>query len=355
MMFQIKYHPLQTFIHWQNRKKEKKSFRPCPLCTELFHENYIETHVNDCLTKRVNLTCPLCSTFFEIEKQLFSHIDTCYDTYKIKNEDDNDKLAFDMARDIAYQSGILKTHQLAAIKYVLHKAEIESNNCINPLLERFMQLKHSNDDLLAVLKYIRIDAPMIIHVKPESLVSILKDTHYRNGHETKNIYAKHSSNHRKSVEYKLFGKESKYNKCPKNELVKYGVLNIFKSPQGVSVCKQYGDAYFVLSKYVRPRTTMCFGDSLCLVNCDDSSKKFATCEQFVHILNMFSNKQLKKLIAISKNQLEHYESHENIYREVQIHGEIILERDVVEVVAPKHVKDSIQRLCDKLHIKATYL
>ena len=103
-----------------------------------------------------------------------------------------------------------------------------------------------------MLKYIRDDAPIIIHFNSQKVLEkFVNDTHYRSQFETVAHGAPYTKS-RVAWESKLFG--THYDNSKAFERCKYGVLNILSDIKGVPSCYGYGQCFFVL-KEVRLRTT----------------------------------------------------------------------------------------------------
>ena len=82
--------------------------------------------------------------------------------------------------------------------------------------------------------------------------------HFKNLFETGTGNGSTSQNYRSNKENKMFF--NLYKDSPPIERPKYGVLNIFNNPKGVSSCYGYGKSFFVLKK-IRLRTTFTYKNS----------------------------------------------------------------------------------------------
>lgn len=80
---------------------------------------------------------------------------------------------------------LLKPNQLAAVNYVVQEATKQSNSARSDLESRFRSLGYGQRDLRKTLRFIRDDAPLVIHFNPATtLKHFVSDTHYRNQFET---------------------------------------------------------------------------------------------------------------------------------------------------------------------------
>lgn len=114
------------------------------------------------------------------------------------------------------------------------------------------------------------------------------------------------------------------------------MLNPTASTTGVAAASHYGSSYLLLKEHVRTRVTFSSRDS------GGGSCNLGTCEHFAHILSEFSDPDLRAVlclvrsgsgsgpIAESSPSLQQYR--EAQYKEMQVHGEIVLARDVEAIV-----------------------
>ena len=130
--------------------------------------------------------------------------------------------------------------------------------------------RYTEKDLRRCLRFLRDEAPIIIHVSMQrALKFLVQDTHYRNQFETGTSGGTLNSNSRTSWEDRLFNKY--YHDSTPFDRCKYGVFNVVNDPHGVSNCSNYGESYLVL-KNVRLRTSFADMDS------SSASTSLATCE-----------------------------------------------------------------------------
>jgi len=176
--------------------------------------------------------------------------------------------------------------QADAVKYVVDRSKIESETQYPNVLAKVKRLGFKEEDLKRTLKYIRDEAPIIVHINLDRVIEfIIKDTHYRNQFETNISGGTLSSTSRIDWENRLFNKI--YGQITTNgfERVKYGVLNIVSDPMGVRCCSGYGDSYMVLKK-VRLRTTFASKDT------SAADVKLASCEYYCHVMNEWNDKEI---------------------------------------------------------------
>eukprot|EP01027_Heterolobosea_sp_BB2_P001890 GEZU01002824.1.p1 GENE.GEZU01002824.1~~GEZU01002824.1.p1 ORF type:complete len:127 (+),score=47.68 GEZU01002824.1:92-472(+) len=104
---------------------------------------------------------------------------------------------------------------------------------------------------------------------------------------------------------------------------------------GIRACYHYGDSYLKL-KNVRLRTSFAPNDSSL------EGTKLACCEYYCHVLQQYSDEELKAVLEVATGKKTHHDSGViRTYKEVQYHGEIRLDRDVSEVVINKrHQNDN---------------
>jgi hypothetical protein len=78
----------------------------------------------------------------------------------------------------------LEPCQLQAVEYVKAKAEAMSEKSLQQIIVRVTRMGFTEYDFRLCLEYIRDDAPIVIHLKEETLSLLVKDTHYRSQFET---------------------------------------------------------------------------------------------------------------------------------------------------------------------------
>jgi Protein of unknown function (DUF3626) len=124
-------------------------------------------------------------------------------------------------------------------------------------------------------------------------------------------------------ESKAFG--SHYDLVPSSERPKYGALNLGLRTYGGS--PRFGSSYFLLKENVLRRTTFCYPDSWL------EPKHFSTFEKISTLIELMSES--------SGDPLDRY-------IEAQIHGEILVERDIECLILDPSFKNSgIENLASK--------
>lgn len=88
--------------------------------------------------------------------------------------------------------------------------------------------------------------------------------------------------------------DGKYDTSSDFDRVKYGVVNFTGDKNGVSVCKGYGNSYFLLKEQVRKRCTFTEMDSSNTVSILGSFKYPN------HVLLKFSDAELKAAVSAAK-------------------------------------------------------
>jgi len=239
----------------------------------------------------------------------------------------------------------LKPCQASAILSIRKKC-VGLNREFGPiLLTRADDLGFSAEDVRATLRYIREEAPLLIHLDIEKHGErLLLDSHYRNMFETTvtddNIHA----TSRLAWEAKLFG--SAYSEAEPFERCKYGVLNVTNDPLGVRCCAPvYGSSYLLL-KGVRLRTTFAAEDSAEL-----EASELATVDAYAHVLSRYADPELRAALEVGTRQRLGVTSLTILaYKEAQIHGEVRLKDHVELVMAHPSVSDTGKQLCERLAV-----
>jgi hypothetical protein len=333
-------------FHIDNKKFKKEEednsteIIQCENCSELFGHIDIIQHFEDCYS---NLS--KCSKDFpsKIEKEtpkkrirLRKKInkivnDASNDVEMIENEENlsleekEKKMLFSFSRQFQNED-LINDRQMKALKYVQSISFSKSQKSMPSLLNKFESLKLGKEGLDIVLNYVADDAPIIIHFNPIKVLHLfVKDTHYRNQFETGISGGTLCHESRILWEDRLFN--NIYHSANKADRVKYGVLNIVNDPFGVRICKGYGDSFLVMNnETVRLRTTFASGDSA-------SAVELATCENYCHVLNTFTDNELIDLHTVASRKSFCLESKNIVvYKETQIHGSIIFSRDVSNIV-----------------------
>ncbi|GAQ87308.1 hypothetical protein KFL_003440090 [Klebsormidium nitens] len=212
---------------------------------------------------------------------------------------------------------------------VLHdargRAREASEAALPGLRKRFARLGLGGNALARVLEYVQESAPIVIHFDPRQpfrnfstvLEVFLSDTEYRNQFET-NISKGHLGPSRDTWERTLFRGVYHRGDPPSPEVrTKYGALNLFQQPEGCAPAG-YGSCYFTLCSGVRKRVTFTWGDSS-----TDAAQTPATCQHFAHVLQKFSDADVRSLVKRGPRT-----NGEAFLVEAQIHGPIDFRCDV---------------------------
>lgn len=319
-----------------------KHAKMCPFCAKESGSSTsgsLADHVHRCWA------CPMC-TRPVLEKDLKSHMDRCSQWYR----DDSEELKSVDDRRRAQTAGLVKCQQ-NALKYVQDLARVASEGKRRALEARFVELGLKMSDLDLVLRYIRNDAPIIIHFDVGKVLNyFVNDTHYRNLFEVGTGGGSTNKDARSRWENTIF--KNAYKNGKPFERPKYGVLNFANDPRGVLSCRQYGRSYMLL-RNVRLRTTFARKDTSGV----GSANEMATCEYYVHILEGFADEELKQAYEVANGDRRYIEVEQggrrSTYREVQIHGEVRFDSDVsCFVIHPSYKSDpSIAELLRKLSLK----
>eukprot|EP01064_Diplonema_japonicum_P007195 TRINITY_DN14894_c0_g1_i2.p1 TRINITY_DN14894_c0_g1~~TRINITY_DN14894_c0_g1_i2.p1 ORF type:complete len:381 (+),score=76.01 TRINITY_DN14894_c0_g1_i2:41-1183(+) len=226
--------------------------------------------------------------------------------------------------------------QQKVLHYVVKSSKRRSEEAYPCLLKRTKSLNFTEEHLKKCLKYIRDDAPIIIHISLDQagrLRKMLHDTHYRNQFETGTSNGTLDHTTRKGWEARLFSNIYDTHGAKGFQRPKYGCLNVVRDPYGIAPATQYGDSYLEL-KSVRLRCSFVDQDS------SSTSCELACCEWYAHVCNAFTKAELKAILQVG-NKILPFESSSCIstYKEVQIHGEISLSQNIERVVvATRHKK-----------------
>jgi hypothetical protein len=203
---------------------------------------------------------------------------------------------------------------------------------LSHLAKRAQSLGFTSADMNTTLKWIQNKAPIIIHVDLVEIGALLaKDTHYRNQFETQTSNGCLDNDLRTEWEANLFGHA--YVDAIPFQRCKYGVINITNDPDGVQQARSYGKCYFEL-RGVRNRTTLAPSDSAEL-----PISNVGTLDRCAHVLDEFSDEDLKAVVTVATQRTSHVSSKiADSYREVQIHGEVRLSRDIQRIVVHPSLK-----------------
>lgn len=226
----------------------------------------------------------------------------------------------------------LTTIQVKALTYCKKKSKVFSSNVYGNLLIRFINKGLSGNELKITLNYIKNIAPITINFNMEVLGKALsEDNRYKSSFEVHNTKVLVG---RQQWEDKLFNRIYDQETEP-FERVKYGALNILNNPNGLEVCKNYGDSFIVLKNHVKQRATFTLGDS--------SKMEIHLCmgDNFCNILlYLDDNKQLDDVIEVATGK-QKFCNYLGEYIECQIHGNVLFNRDIEKLcINNRHKTDS---------------
>ncbi|CAJ1375418.1 unnamed protein product [Effrenium voratum] len=226
-------------------------------------------------------------------------------------------------------ANVLTPEQTQAVQYVARNARPKSQAAVEGLQRRLAKWGYGHDTLAKVLRYIRDEAPIVIHTDLSKRVKAFsQDTHYRNQFETRTTSGSSDMSKRKAWEDRLFPQI--YDNVQNFDRVKYGVLNAVNDPRGIlSVAKQYGQDYLVL-RGVRLRTTFSDRDSC-------TAGQQASCEWYAHVLEKYTDAELQAVTEVALGDRLFVDSSvldtaAGGYKEVQIHGELEFKKHLEAVV-----------------------
>ena len=223
--------------------------------------------------------------------------------------------------------------QEEAMNYAIKKSRLYGKNTLFDRKIRFIRLGYNEEIMVKTIDYLKHHVEITINVAFVTIFTFLiKDTHYKNQFETNTSKGSLSPVCRTQWETKLFN--GIYNKSVVNkDRVKYGAINIYNDLSGNSSTLAYGDCFFVLKHDVRSRCTISVGDS------SEMNIDIGTFHHPEIILTLITDRMLECLIE--KNILnKDIKSINSYYLEVQIHGDIILAKDIESLNIPKTYKTS---------------
>eukprot|EP00929_Paragymnodinium_shiwhaense_P065390 TRINITY_DN32787_c0_g1_i1.p1 TRINITY_DN32787_c0_g1~~TRINITY_DN32787_c0_g1_i1.p1 ORF type:complete len:476 (-),score=42.90 TRINITY_DN32787_c0_g1_i1:380-1807(-) len=222
--------------------------------------------------------------------------------------------------------------QQAALNHVRQKAAALHDAAMEPLRKRVLKLGYSEDNLTKVLDYIKTAAPVIIHVKEETLPLLIVDGLYRNRFETKTSGGCKDIRRRTQWEDTLFG--SQYSGAQPQDRVKYGCLNMTGDIGGVKLAHQYGKLFMILKPDVLLRATFTDKDSS-----KSDGQDVADAEHYAHVLLRYSDKELGIVLSLTSSEKALIRGcagakHFSQYKEAQIHGPIRISKDIIGLSVP---------------------
>lgn len=233
----------------------------------------------------------------------------------------------------------LHRDQIRAVNVMRGQAKCDHIDAVGALAGRFTKIGHA-DMIEPALEYVANAAPAITHVSEITLRNLLEDTHYRSTFEITTKGAEYLEA-RKVWESACFHKL--YDGVVPFERPKYGVLNILSTPAGVTAAVSYGQCYIEYQPHVRKRITLAAGDT-------SSARIIGVLDYPAHIMQSFTDDELLGIVDILKGDT-HSINPQDIYREIQIHGEVDIARDVAAVHAPRSIEQTAVEFGKKFNIR----
>ena len=235
--------------------------------------------------------------------------------------------------------GLLTPRQRAALDFVNKQCRAFSAAAMEGLRARLSALPEMRGHSLErVLGYVRDTAPIIIHVSPEVLALLARDTLYRNQFETGTSKGTLSRATREQWERGLFN--SAYDSAADTERVKYGCMNISGGVRGVLSAHGYGVCYLILKDSCRSRCTFTSADSS--KSSQNGGRDLSTCESYAHILMSYTEEELRRLVAVALGGRGTMGAGGSMYKECQVHGPVRLGEDLSAVVVPEALRAQCQ-------------
>jgi hypothetical protein len=253
------------------------------------------------------------------------------------------------ARKVSSKTKVLRMltpTQKQAIDYVAAEAKPLHEAALPNLKKKIMSLGYTAKDCKRCLEYFKDDAPIIIHLKEETLSLLNKDTHFRNTFET-NGRGRTYHTLRQEWENEMFNQSYKES-CKPYDRPKYGCLNITGDIAGdPKAASAYGNIFMCLHQNVRFRSTFIdrgFGNVRTV-----AFKQLATSEYFAHVLLTYSDVDLKMLLGVlCERRIRGTMSTVAMHKEVQIHGPVCLATDVEALSVPGKSKDASESLLNEV-------
>jgi hypothetical protein len=246
----------------------------------------------------------------------------------------------------------LSSTEWRALDYVQRTASIKSAGFKGSLIEKIKSLQFRNNEKLQkacamfparmcdrLRNFIKNEVPLIIHIKANELIpKLLNDTHYRNLFEVGSSGGCTNTGTRASFEHEMF--RNCYDDAPAKERPKYGALNVGLQSSGCRLASSYGSAFFKLrDTTVRWRVS--------ITNQDSFSAKgvFGTLSKCDHLLHHLEDSELAEMCQIVLQNTTGTTEQRN-YREMQIHGPLVLNRDISSLNIPMHSPTGVKEKCE---------
>jgi len=307
-------------------------------------------HIMSCPKHELKI-CPRCKAFV-VPHMFDDHVLDCQPIGALDNEQANQ--AWYVKLTPCEQDAINHVNSLAIKKS-------EDSKQKQRLIELIQQIENGkyvgsiDSTLKALYHFLEWEVPIIIKIHIADLIpKIINDTHYRNLFEIGKGSGGNDLNIRRTEEAKMFGPV--YDKAEAFERPKYGCLNIGLTEAGTQQANTYGDGYFLMNDTtVRWRTTLTVQDSFSV------NGECGTVKHCNHLLTQLQATELSEVLeAALHKKTSSGGAKQTSYREIQIHGPVQLDRDVISMHVPSHhqknkkLVQTLERFCRKNMCKLVY-
>lgn len=288
--------------------------------------------------------CPICYNHFGDYDEFVTNYHSC----QTKQREFKYKMNYvdEIIRQIREQEEILKVIesenklkqmkqivpltpcQTKANDFTIKKARIMHQSTYLNAVKLFMDLGYDENALKKVLTYM-LTVPVTINFPTKLLGIFLKEDHYKNGFEL-NRFGEHGEHSARGMwETTLY--HGIYDKCEPRERVKYGSINLYNEKGGCKQSSGYGKSFFILKQDVKQRMSITPTDSCAQ---DLVLATFSHCAQLLlHLKGQRLDDLIKYVVTgVSKG------SYSYGYVEVQIHGDVLFDRDIDTLVLCKTEK-----------------
>lgn len=250
----------------------------------------------------------------------------------------------------------LHRSQIRTINVLRGRSRCDSLEAEPELRNRIAKLCDLNPEetLVLVKNYIEHSAPCVIHVRPEHLPLLIKDGNYRNTFEVRTTQGRvaedgYLKNRAKWESECFLGLYDDIRGKPIDayEKPKYGALNFLNNPTGVPSAAAYGKCYLKLKDSTRHRITVATGDT-------SGSRILGVLPYCCHVLKYLADNELTQLIDVASGAIKSGVT-KLTYREIQIHGSLVLARDVASLHVPKGTDSAIvDQFSETFNVPAVY-
>lgn len=296
--------------------------RVCGICFEVVDPDVdFESHVELCREEQTRVL----GAYFNVNEDAL--VESRVEKVEKKKKKDEPKM------DLTKTQG-------RAVRFFRKKAKLMSNATHHLLVEKVIRLGFDETDLQILLDFVS-RAPIISFVplyRANLFVPFSEEPRMKNLFEVGRGGGTTNTTRRSRWESTLFNKL--YDASEPEERVKYGAFNLDDNPEGVTSAKAYGDAYFVFHEHVKKRTTMVYGDS----SGNASNLHIATPDYFENILHYLPDNVVNSMMLKALGAEYAYQNY--LYVEIQIHGEVRLDRDVRQVVIKGESDHRLRELCE---------